>query len=325
MSANPTSFVPTPQETSAPPARRASAVDALAMSRPRWLDERLYPFTSHFIELEGNQIHYVDEGSGPVLLFLHANVLWSFQYRNIIKVLRNGFRCIALDYPGFGLSVPAPGYRNTLLGNSRLVERFIEALGLSDITLIAHDESVAIGLGVVGRHESWFRGLVLSNSFAWPLEEYPTIYRFIRVVSSPASRFLIVNFNVVAKYTVRSIAGGKLSRAERRAYLGPFTNRARRHHQHDLFQTLTRSHDYLADLNERMLSLGHMPALLLFADGDPTYKAGWLDRFERIFPRHRSVIIQGADHFPQEHDPEQMAATIREWWDDDVRNATRRA
>ena len=43
-----------------------------------WLDEQLYPFESHHVELSGNQVHYVDEGTGPALLFLHAGPAWSF-------------------------------------------------------------------------------------------------------------------------------------------------------------------------------------------------------------------------------------------------------
>lgn len=91
------------------------------------------------MEIEGNRIHYIDEGSGPALLFLHAGVGWSFMYSGIIQELRDRFRCIALDLPGFGLSSAAPGYQHTLTGDSRLLEWFIQALGLSDIVLLAHD------------------------------------------------------------------------------------------------------------------------------------------------------------------------------------------
>src|SRR5579871_4278354 len=90
---------------------------AAAPSRPAWLEASLYPFQSRYLTLEGHRIHYIDEGSGPVLLFLHAIPLWSFQYRTIIARLRDRFRCIALDYPGFGLSTTAPGYHGTLLDN----------------------------------------------------------------------------------------------------------------------------------------------------------------------------------------------------------------
>lgn len=70
------------------------------MRRPAWVDNELFPFESHFVELEGHVVHYIDEGSGPVLLMLHGNPTWSFVYREVIRFLRDGFRCIALDYRG---------------------------------------------------------------------------------------------------------------------------------------------------------------------------------------------------------------------------------
>ncbi len=54
---------------------------------PSWLDHSLFPFTSRLLEIEGNQIHYIDEGSGPTLLLLHGNPTWSFLYRHIVARL----------------------------------------------------------------------------------------------------------------------------------------------------------------------------------------------------------------------------------------------
>src|SRR6266571_498398 len=105
-----------------------------ATQRPQWLDEQLYPFQSRFVEIDGNRIHYIDEGSGPLLLFLHPGLGWSFTYRNVIKELRSRFRCVALDLPGFGLSQAGAGYQHTLTKDSLLLERFIQELGLVDIT-----------------------------------------------------------------------------------------------------------------------------------------------------------------------------------------------
>ena len=67
-----------------------------------WWDPALYPFESRFLDLPAGRVHYVDEGSGPVLLFLPPAPLWSFMYRQVILGLRGRFRCIALDFPGFG-------------------------------------------------------------------------------------------------------------------------------------------------------------------------------------------------------------------------------
>jgi haloalkane dehalogenase len=297
------------------------STDDAVSKRPDWLDETLYPFQSHYVEIEGNKLHYVDEGSGPVLLFLHASPAWSFLYRNLIKGLQDRFRCIALDYPGFGLSQTAPGYRNTLTANSRLVERFIRALGLTEVTLYVHDASCTIGLGVVGRRPEWFRALIISNSFAWPLKEYPSIVRFLKIVASPFFGFLINNFDFFTRNFVKNLNSGRLSEAERRAYRGPFRHRATRHVQRELFRSILQSHDYLVDLEQRLLDLDNIPALLVFGTEDATYKAGWLDRFQDVFPRHRSLVLEGADHFPQEHDPARIVAVIRDWWDREVINS----
>lgn len=280
--------------------------------QPAWLDSSVYPFKSHFLNLDGHNLHYLDEGSGPVLLFLHANPLWSFQYRHIIAPLRRRFRCIALDYPGFGLSEARPNFTHTLKGDSLLVERFVEALNLSDITLVAHDSSVSIGLGVAVRHPEWFRALILSNGFAWPLREDPSIYGFIKIVASPLFRLMIVQFNLLARYTAMNL---KIRPSEKRAYLMPFANKHTRHHQHDFFRSIVRDEDYLLDLKNHLSELRHMPVLLAFADHDPTYKAGWLQRYEGIFPHHHSVKVEGSHHFPQEYNPGAMVMAIEQWWD----------
>lgn len=232
---------------------------------PVWFNPDLFPFSSRFIDIEGNQIHYIDEGSGPVLLFLHANPAWAYQYRNIIAGLTDHFRCIALDYPGFGLSQQAPQYRLTLSGKSRLVERFIQALNLTDITLVAHDASVAIGMGVVVRKPEWFRALALANGFAWSMrQEDPSIHRFIKVMASAPIRALIVNFNFLTRYFSRSVGGGKLNKAEQMMYLDPTRERECRKLQHDWFRSIADSEDFLTDLRARLDDLTKQSLVVVF-------------------------------------------------------------
>src|SRR6266487_3660161 len=92
-----------------------------AAQRPQWLDEQLYPFQSRFVEVEGNRIHYIDEGTGPTLFFVHPGVGWSLMYSEIIQDLRSLFRCVALDLPVFGLSPATPGYQHTLIVNACVI------------------------------------------------------------------------------------------------------------------------------------------------------------------------------------------------------------
>ncbi len=95
-------------------------------ARPAWVDDELFPFESRFIDIDAHRVHYVDEGSGPTLLFLHGNPTWSFDYSKVIQSLRPEFRCIAVDYPpGFGLSSAAPGYRHLPIEHAEVIDRFV--------------------------------------------------------------------------------------------------------------------------------------------------------------------------------------------------------
>src|SRR3954463_11514952 len=109
------------------------------MERPEWIDSELYPFEDRWAEVEGCTGHYVDEGEGPPLLMLHGNPTWSFTWREVIKGLRNSFRCIALDYPGFGLSKASAGYGFSPQEHARTVEELVKQLDLRDITMLEHD------------------------------------------------------------------------------------------------------------------------------------------------------------------------------------------
>lgn len=63
-----------------------------------------FPFNSNYIEVHGSKIHYVDEGSGRPILFLHGNPTSSYLWRNIIPYLKSKGRCIAPDLIGMGKS-----------------------------------------------------------------------------------------------------------------------------------------------------------------------------------------------------------------------------
>ena len=56
------------------------------------------------IALRDGEMHYVDEGSGPPILFVHGTPTNSYEYRHLIAALSKRFRCIAPDHLGFGQS-----------------------------------------------------------------------------------------------------------------------------------------------------------------------------------------------------------------------------
>lgn len=241
--------------------------------------------------------------------------MWSFTYRELIKDLGKDYRCVALDYPGFGLSGPSE-WVHSLAANSRLVEALISQLGLKDFTLYAHDASVSIGLGVVARRPELFRAVVVSNSFAWPIDSDKEVRTFVRAASSAPFGFMIWAFNMLLLYltqNARFVDGRKMSKAEKAAYFGPFKVRSARRVQQELFRSILNSREYLVELEARLTAMKDLPALIVFGDDDATFRAGWHARFERIFAKHRTLLLKGGHHFPTEYDPQSIIRALREW------------
>src|SRR2546429_191865 len=172
-----------------------SAESSATGVRPAWVDEALFPFESRFLELGDNVVHYVDEGRGPALLMLHGNPTWSFVYRQVISALSESFRCIALDYPGFGLSTAAPGYGFDPADHAQVVAEFVDHLDLNDITLVAQDWGGPIGLTAVLHRRNRFSRLVLGNTWAWPVNGDLHFEVASRLMGGPIGRLLIERFN----------------------------------------------------------------------------------------------------------------------------------
>src|SRR5688500_3928608 len=86
----------------------------MSTQQPTWLDKKEYPFESRFIDQNGHLQHYIDEGHGTPVVFVHGTPSWSFDFRQVIKKLSQSNRCIALDHIGFGLSDKPADYEYSL-------------------------------------------------------------------------------------------------------------------------------------------------------------------------------------------------------------------
>ena len=63
-----------------------------------------FPFQENYVEVHGSKLHYVDEGTGDPILFLHGNPTSSYLWRNIIPYVSTKGRAVALDLIGMGRS-----------------------------------------------------------------------------------------------------------------------------------------------------------------------------------------------------------------------------
>lgn len=281
--------------------------------RPAWVSDTLFPFRSHFIEIADHNVHYVDEGSGPTLLLLHGNPTWSFLYRDVIARLAPDFRCVALDYPGFGLSIAASGYRFRPEEHGRVVARFIEALDLREVLVMVQDWGGPIGLSAAASLPERLAGLVIGDTRAWP-DGLPVFERAqSRFWGSPAGRALNRRFNLFVNLMLPlGHARRKLTAEEMDHYRRPLGDRQARERANILSGSITRRADFLSEVERGLARLAHLPALIVWGEKEIGFTPRDRERFEEAFPNHRTVMLPGAGHFIQEDAPDEIAAAIQE-------------
>jgi len=281
------------------------------MTLPFAVPTALFPVEHRFLDLDGARIHYVDEGSGETLLLLHGNPSWSFLYRKIIAALHNDFRCVAMDYPGYGMSDAPPGYGFTPREHSMVLERFVDRLGLSDLTIMVQDWGGPIGLGLAGRRPELVHRLIIGNTFAWPLSGNWRIRLFSWVMGGPIGWSLTWAFNFVPKFFFARGLAQKTDPEVLKMYLAPWRNRARRRAAVIAPRQLVKASPYLKEVEANLGTLADRPTLIVWGTKDFAFHEAERARFERIFARHHTVLLDDASHFLQEDAGDRIAALFR--------------
>ena len=281
--------------------------------RPAWLSEDLFPFRSHYADVGGARVHYVDEGDGPPLLLLHGNPTWSFLYRDLIVGLRDRFRCIAPDHPGFGFSRAPAAYGYTPTEHADVLEQLVLHLDLNGVTMMVQDWGGPIGFATATRHPDRFAAFVVGNTWAWPKSDLGTQF-FSRLMGGAIGGYLIRQRNFfVEKIIPGGVKRKRLSEAVMEAYRGPFPTPASRRPVHVFPREILASRPFLAEIERGLPALRDRPALIVWPTKDVAFREPERRRWEQAFPDHRTVMLDGAGHYIQEDAPEEIITAIRDW------------
>jgi haloalkane dehalogenase len=286
------------------------------VSRPDWVDDELYPFEDRWATVGGADVHYVDEGEGRPILMVHGNPTWSFLYRDIIKGLRDEFRCVAVDLPGFGLSTPAPeGYGFTPAEHADVVAALIVHLDLDGYVLMGQDWGGPIGLAAAGRAPERVAGLVLGNTWAWSMADRKMAYVWSQAWGGIPGRYVVQHLNAFVQIAMR--LGARKRRPSGRVmehYERPFPTADSRRPTWVFARQVTGSADFLENqAGAGLHAVAGRPALLPWGDKDPVFSNGDRDRLAGLLPHAEVHPLPGAGHFIQEDAPDDIAAAIRAW------------
>ena len=280
---------------------------------PAWLDREAYPFASREVHLATGRMHYIDEGRGEPLLFVHGTPTWSFEFRHLIAALRDRYRCIAPDHLGFGLSERPQEFPYTPEAHAANLAAFVDRLNLDRFTLIVHDFGGPIALPIAMRDRTPVAKLVILNSWCWPFAESKDAIRKARIAGGGVGRWLYKYANASLRLIMPAAYGDrrKLTPAIHRQYLSVFEDRASRVLVlHALAKALLDSHEFYASLWRDAERLRRFPSLLVWGLKDNAFPPYHLERWRRLLPAARVAALENAGHWPHEEDPRRVIGEL---------------
>jgi haloalkane dehalogenase len=276
-------------------------------------NKSLYPFESKWMEIDGNRIHYIDEGDGQPIVFSHAVIGSSFMYREFVKELRGDYRVIIMDFPGFGLSQQSADYEFTFVQQARVFQRFIDRLQLSEIILVGHDSPS--GLLVAVWKPDLFKGFILTDTQIFPSDEYKRIHKLLNMAGG---RFFS-GFNTATNFltwgTMRfGMPTKKFTKAEKQEYYKMSKGKVRRQAPGKILKSIRTEREAMVQLRTAFeTSLSQKPVLMIYGVNDPVNRLGIPERMKKMLPNSELHLIEGEKHFPHEGQAKLMSLIMYKW------------
>ena len=285
----------------------------------------LYPFRSRFVTVgrgtatggtQGHRMHYVDEGSGPVVVCLHGNPTWGFLFRNLIAALRDDFRVIVPDHIGCGLS-DQPGDVCFRAGD-RIghLEDLLTELGVGRFSLVMHDWGGPLGTGLAVRRPADVERLVYFNT---TLAEMALLPGMIRRAAAPVIGRLLTQDTMQFLKLLTSFGVVQAMPEEvKRGYLRPYRSRAGRRAIWGFVQDIPFSPSHptaplMDDMVARLPALADTPVKIIWGMKDPCFHPGILRQVAARFPQAEVVRVPDASHLVLEDAPGRSIAAVREF------------
>ena len=273
----------------------------------------LYPFRSRWFESGQGRMHYIDEGAGAPIVFVHGMPTWSFLWRNLVRQLRTSHRAVAVDHLGFGLSDKPSDADFHPRAHSERLSALLDSLGLEDVTLVVHDFGGPIGLGHALQRPSTIRRLVLLNTWMWSLSTDERALGVDRIVRGATGHALYRWFNGSTRWLVPKVLGPnhRLSEEVHRHYVDVTTRSSERVAQLAMARSLVGASDWYGSLWDQRHRLAEIPASFVWGMKDPAFGEADLDRWLELFPDAEVLRLEDVGHFPQEESPGRLLEAFR--------------
>jgi haloalkane dehalogenase len=281
-------------------------------------------YEKKFIDVNGKQMAYVDEGSGDTVLFLHGNPTSSYLWRNIAPHVEDTNRIVIPDLIGMGDSEKLDGEDNSgykYHGQYEYLTGLMDKLDLGDsIHLVIHDWGSAMGFQFARENPSRIKSITYMEAIVMPLtwDQWPDMAtKIFGLFRSEAGEELVLEKNFFVEIILLGDSLSGYSDEEKEEYIRPFINSGE-----DRRPTLTWPRQIPLDgepkevvdevtKNADFHKNSEIPKLFINADPG-TILTGDQREFVRSWKNQKEITVKG-NHFIQEDSAEEIGSALNEF------------
>lgn len=279
------------------------------------------------INLPQGTIRYTDSGgSGETIVLVHGALVDGRLWRKVVPLLSDDFRVVVPDMPLGSHKVPLnASAERTPPGIAKLLADFIEALDLSDVTLVGNDTGGVLVQLVATRHPERVARIVLTPTDAFD-NFLPKLFKPLQMGAKvPALLYALVQPLRIAQLRRTPLAFGWLSKTApdpevEADWIRPFF--ADKGVRGDIIAFLAAvDSKYTLEAADALRSFDK-PALIAWATEDKIFPRKHAEELARRIPDSRLEWIEDSRTFVSEDQPERVAQLIRDFVREPVAAAT---
>ncbi|MEX2589965.1 MAG: alpha/beta hydrolase [Chitinophagales bacterium] len=266
-----------------------------------------YPH-SEFFEYKDMRIHYCVEGKGEPLVLIHGTASSLHTWEGWVERLKNDFKIIRLDLPGFGLTGPNPSKDYSEELYAEVVEALLKHLNIHKAHIAGNSLGGAVAFHFAALYPEMTKSLVLIDASGYHFgRKIPFIFR---ITQYPGVAKLMTGFSprFIYKWNIRQVYGNTDLITDTlidRYYLLSLRKGNR--------QAMVDRMQQVENKDSKLIDKIKAPTLILWGEEDEWIPLDFAYKFKEDIPHSKLILFPGAGHVPMEEIPVPTADSTKKF------------
>ncbi|MBT7815512.1 MAG: alpha/beta hydrolase [Polaribacter sp.] len=270
---------------------------------------------SKFIEIDGMQVHYRDEGQGFPIVLVHGTASSLHTWNDWTKDLKKKYRVIRMDLPAFGITGPNKNADYSIENYTYFLQQFLMKINVAKFHLAGNSLGGNIAWNYAAEHPEQIEKLILIDASGLPTNKpQPAVFKMAKTPVL-SSLFLYVTPKFFIKKNMEEVYADNSKVTD--AIITRYHKMALRVGNRQAFIDRAKTDFKLgAKANLEKLKSIQTPSLLIWGAQDSWIPLDNGKQMDRMLTNSKLVILENSGHVPMEENPAESLEALNGFLED---------